>query len=166
MSNEFLDPYEAQTLRDRYAVAAKRPWKVMMVAGLMALFSHLYFIFVLWPFRISTSMLFNLHVGGIFLATVVAVVAVLAVVRGKWPAAVVLICVGPEIYRLIDFFSHSDELRMRWYDYSLVGGVLVLVVVALVTLVVRRPEPPVFEADLPTATAIPERSSQPPARSR
>jgi hypothetical protein len=149
-----MDPYEAQTLRDRYEVAAKRPWKVMMVAGLVALFAHLYFIFVLWPFRISTSMVVNLHVGGIVLATVVAVVAMLSVTRGKWPAVVVLISIGPEAYRLIEVSLRNDELRMRWFDYGLVGGVVTLVVVAVLTLVTRRPEPPAFEPDLPTATAV------------
>lgn len=151
MSSDFLDPYEAQAQRDAYAIAAKRPWKVMLWASLVALFSHFYFIFVLWPFAIPMEMLVNRYVGGIFLAFVVAAIAVVAVVRGKWPAAVILLCAGPETYRLVEFLSSGRSLRFRWYDYGLVGGIAVLVVTAVVTLVTRRPEPPVFEADLPRA---------------
>lgn len=151
MSHEFMDPYEAQALRDRFTAAATRPWKVLLCAGLAVLASYAYFVFVVWPFRIDAAMLVNRYTGGVFIATLVAAIATVAVVRDKWPAAVALICVGPETYRLVRLLTDDHALRLRWYDVTLIAGLFVLVLTAIVTLATPRPEPPQLEAELPSA---------------
>jgi len=151
MSDEFMDPYEAQALRDRFAAEATRPWKILLGAGLTVLFSYAYFIFVVWPFRIDAAVFVNRYTGGVFLATLVAAIAIVAVIRDKWPAAVALIGVGPESYRLVRLLTQDDPLQVRWYDMTLIAGLVVVVITAIVTLVRPRPEPPTFEADLPSA---------------
>ncbi len=154
MSDDFMDPYEAQVLRDRYTAAATRPWKILLGAGLTVLFSYFYFIFVVWPFRIDAGMLVNRYTGGVIIATVVAAIATVTVIRHKWPAVVALVCVGPETYRIVRLLADDRTLRLRWYDVTLIGGMVALVITAIVTLVRSRPEPPELEAEMPSARVL------------
>jgi hypothetical protein len=133
--NDPIDPYELHLLRERHRRALRRPWALMFAGGatVCAMF--------LWESMTrSRSPALNEYVLLLFAVTAIAGAAFVFQVRGKWPAALVLLGSLPHTLGVLAWLGTDGITRLR--DLLFLGGFALLPLTALAVLLLPRPESP------------------------